>query len=616
MIICPNCGTQLSDEELYCGNCGYEIKYVPEYEPEYENSINESLSDLDIENEKKSSSQKNKSQNGNKSHKSHNEAVAKKNGTKSGAKKKKKKKKKKSNSFLSGFSILPDFSEKNEYEKAHDARVRAQKEWIEKKPHERMSHSLSDTLYYDSYSDEDFLDEDDDFAIDPFDDFAYETIFLRWLYKIFSHKIYRWIAIISILILLGGGVLLYKKISDTVYRNNSYEYQMELAQQAAANGDYVSAIEYMENALMLNSTDTSIKYTLSEYYFANNQQDQGVLLLWEIIDSGDSNAVNAYDSIISYYEGLGDFEMIKNILENCSDSSITAKYGNYFASVPSFSFNEGTYEDAIYLEITSDNSGTIYYTTDGTDPTTDSLVYSGPIFLELGIYKINAMFVNDYGIQSSVVSKTYTIDIKVPYPPSVLTLGGDYTSPELIEVDVQKFCTVYYTTDGTIPTLQSEKYETPLPMPIGSSHFIFIAFSQEGAPGEVTEVDYNLSLNSTVDISEVTSNLYTYNYLAGRSVDTEGHIAGNSTVFNYIVSNAININDKDYYIFVETLLDVSGNALKTGSFFLVDTSNGDIYVGTKDAENNILLSNKIDPSQYTMPDEGPSEPEPGDENNY
>lgn len=41
---CPNCGCEMAEDHLYCEKCGMEIQMVPDFEPEFENSIIETLS--------------------------------------------------------------------------------------------------------------------------------------------------------------------------------------------------------------------------------------------------------------------------------------------------------------------------------------------------------------------------------------------------------------------------------------------------------------------------------------------------------------------------------------------------------------------------------------------
>ena len=46
---CPKCGCELAEGHLYCDKCGEEIRIVPDFEPEIENQMNETLSTLFVE---------------------------------------------------------------------------------------------------------------------------------------------------------------------------------------------------------------------------------------------------------------------------------------------------------------------------------------------------------------------------------------------------------------------------------------------------------------------------------------------------------------------------------------------------------------------------------------
>ncbi len=360
---------------------------------------------------------------------------------------------------------------------------------------------------------------------------------------------------------------------------------------------------------MLSSEDTSLKYQLAEYYFKNNEDEKGILMLWEIIYAKDVNYQAAYQKMIDYYASKQDYAMIEEILSNCEDMIVVNQFQNYLANEPEFSSPEGTYDEIVYLKLSSNSEGTIYYTLDGTMPTYESPVYKEPLILDLGIYKINAIFVNSYGIESDVASKTYTIDIRVPKPPNVLLAGGNYQTPELIEVDVQLYCTVYYTTDGTMPTNESTEYTGPVPMPLGTSHFTFIAYSQEGIPGEVTEVDYNLSLQGTAQVQDITANLMQYNVNLGKAIDLSGSVAGNTMKYSYVVSSAIALENKIYYIFVENMISSSPNieqgtmpqSMRTGTFYLADINDGSLYKGVRSEDGVYSIGELIPPEAYAPP---------------
>lgn len=464
----------------------------------------------------------------------------------------------------------------------------------------KFSHGLSDSLYYEMPSEEELEYFDKEYQIDPFDDFAYESYFFKQFIKLFKNKKIAPLLIIGLIVIIGGAIFGVSKISKSIYEANSYEYQIELAKEAASNGNYESAISYMEKAITLNSSDTSIKYTLADYYFENGDDDSAILLLWEIIDADDINKPYAYRKIIEYYAAKDDFGMVQTVLSSCDDENIRSSFIDYTADTVTYSMEEGTYEEEIYVSLESNAKGTIYYTTDGTEPTTDSPVYTEPLYMDIGIYRVSTLFVNNYGVQSDIVTKTYTIDIRVPNPPVILTEGGDYEEPKLIEVDVQPYCTVYYTLDGSIPDMYSEEYLSPIPMPIGSSHIIFIAYSQEGVPGEISEVEYNLTLDTDIELQAFINCLNICNFNIGRAIDIDGHLAGNSTVYQFQVSQAIMFDEAIYYVFVETLVDSFGNVTKTGNLYLGNIKTGEIYGASKDEEGVISVNQIIDPILFTI----------------
>jgi hypothetical protein len=85
---------------------------------------------------------------------------------------------------------------------------------------------------------------------------------------------------------------------------------------------------------------------------------------------------------------------------------------------PSFSPAPGTYPTPQSVTITdSNNTATIYYTTNGTTPSASSAVYTGPISLPVGTTTLRAIAINAAG-SSPVTSGTYTV---LPPPPPAPT---------------------------------------------------------------------------------------------------------------------------------------------------------------------------------------------------
>jgi len=79
-------------------------------------------------------------------------------------------------------------------------------------------------------------------------------------------------------------------------------------------------------------------------------------------------------------------------------------------ATPMFSPAGGAYSSTQTVTLSDSTSGaTIYYTTNGTTPTTSSTVYSSPILVSSGTVTIEAMAAKSGDTNSSVTSATYTI---------------------------------------------------------------------------------------------------------------------------------------------------------------------------------------------------------------
>ena len=97
----------------------------------------------------------------------------------------------------------------------------------------------------------------------------------------------------------------------------------------------------------------------------------------------------------------------------------------------------------------------IYYTTDGSTPTTKSTVYNGAITVSAS-ETIKAVAVAKGFANSTVVSAAYII---VAATPVISPKAGKYKSPQSVTItDTTTGAVIYYTTDGTTPTTKSTQY--------------------------------------------------------------------------------------------------------------------------------------------------------------
>ncbi len=99
-------------------------------------------------------------------------------------------------------------------------------------------------------------------------------------------------------------------------------------------------------------------------------------------------------------------------------ASLTPVSSTATTATPTFSVAAGTYTAAQTVSLSSATSGaTIYYTTNGSTPTTSSSVYSAPITVS-ATTTINAFATSSNAANSAVASSTYTIQ---PAPTFTLT---------------------------------------------------------------------------------------------------------------------------------------------------------------------------------------------------
>ena len=128
------------------------------------------------------------------------------------------------------------------------------------------------------------------------------------------------------------------------------------------------------------------------------------------------------------------------------------------AATPTFSPAGGTYASAQSVTIgTTTPSATIYYTTNGSTPTTSSAVYSGPVTVS-SAETVQAIAAASGSSTSAAGSATYTINLPAAATPTFSPVGGTYASAQTVNLSASPWSTIYYTTNGSLPTTSSAVY--------------------------------------------------------------------------------------------------------------------------------------------------------------
>jgi len=382
-----------------------------------------------------------------------------------------------------------------------------------------------------------------------------------WNKNIISKIVIIVIALLCISALVAFGFLI-KKIQN----KQSIDYLIEQAEESSRNKDYESSIDFYEKAIEKDPDNIKIKYAVSDCYLNDGQTDNAVFILKEIAKENPENAQDAYEKVFNIYYENKDWYGINELLLTCDNEETVAKFNEYLCKKPEFSHKAGEYDDTVNLELEGAVNGYIYYTLDGSDPTENSLLYTEPIYLESGEYKVKAIFVSEYGVVSEIAENDYVIDVKIPLAPMVSIEGGSYNVPILIRVDSDVDCKTYYVCyranvreeDRVDPDMYATEYEYPLVMPMGPSEFRFISYNEEGVASTVITRKYNVTLtDATVTPAEGANIATQYRYSLGGLIDTDGHVATANGKFEYIIEDAINIKGTIYYVINEYYVDIS-----------------------------------------------------------
>jgi hypothetical protein len=182
---------------------------------------------------------------------------------------------------------------------------------------------------------------------------------------------------------------------------------------------------------------------------------------------------------------------------NYADNSLpfTETVAQSAATSPIFSPPAGTYTGPQSVTITSlTANATIHYTFDGSTPTAASPAYSQPLTVPSSLTIRAVSSAADYA-DSPIASSAYTINPPPLAPaPSMMPPPGTYTSPQQIELsDALPDAKIYYTTDGSTPTIQSSLYTKSVFLN-STSTVQAVAVADGFSPSSITSAVYTINL--------------------------------------------------------------------------------------------------------------------------
>jgi Chitobiase/beta-hexosaminidase C-terminal domain len=164
------------------------------------------------------------------------------------------------------------------------------------------------------------------------------------------------------------------------------------------------------------------------------------------------------------------------------------------APQPLFSPPPSTYSSAQSVKLSNNLNLPMYYTSDGSIPTTNSTPYSGPIIVSMNT-TISAITAAYGYVTSPMTSGTYYI--QAPNPTISPASGTYYAMVNATVSDAVNRATIYYTTNGSIPTTASTACANPCQLAISTTTTLkAIAAGGGYASSNVAVATYTIAANN------------------------------------------------------------------------------------------------------------------------
>lgn len=226
------------------------------------------------------------------------------------------------------------------------------------------------------------------------------------------------------------------------------------------------------------------------------------------------------------------------------------------AATPVISPAGGTYTAVQSVTITDATAGAaIYYTTDGTIPSSSSPLYTAPISVA-STETIRAIAIAAGDSNSAIASATFTMNIATPTAatPVISPAGGNYSNPQTVTItDATPGAIIYYTTDGSEPTTSSDKYTGSITVAASetitaiasasgynnsssaSATFTIIAPTYDMGTLTVPSTTYQLQITNAA--SNMVLGIQGQSQVAGTHVIQESNTASTDSMWHYMPYN-------------------------------------------------------------------------------
>ena len=335
-----------------------------------------------------------------------------------------------------------------------------------------------------------------------------------------SHKLLRSIMMGILLVTLfiggGGGYLLF-------FTEEGHRMMAQWGWEAAKTSAYVTlGREYVEQAYFTRALETlsvvigrepdnvDALILMAQAHTELGDVEEAKRIYHQLIKDAPQHP-SAYRNLIKIYQKEGynaeALALMKQAEEATDANEFVVMLREFTPVAPTFSQNEGRYNNEIDVTITVPEGQTVYYTIDGTDPSESGLVYQEgtKIHVSEGKMTVKAIGFTENGTPSEQVEALYTVVIPTPAAPKANYASGPYKKSfkvtlragddEEDSLNTSPIVAFYYTLDGRQATTESTLYTEPIQIPIGDSILRAIAVAENGKVSYEMKVTYSVEGN-------------------------------------------------------------------------------------------------------------------------
>lgn len=336
-----------------------------------------------------------------------------------------------------------------------------------------------------------------------------------------SHKVLRQIIFVILLIALfvcagGGYMLLQTENGQRMMAQWDWEIAntsayITLGREYLEQAYFTQALDKLSKAVQREPDNVDALVLMAQAYTELGNVEEAKRIYTSLIDEIAPAHPSAYRKLIEIYEKeeyhAEALALTRRAQEATGANEFTVMLREKTPTAPVLSKNAGKYTYEIDVTITVPEGQTVYYTTDGTDPSESGLVYQPgtEIHVPEGKMTVKAIGFTENGTPSEQVSATYTVIIPTPAAPKANYKSGPYKNSFKVtlragddketSLNTSPIVAFYYTLDGRQATTESTLYTGPIQIPIGDSTLRAIAVAENGKVSYEMKVTYSVEGN-------------------------------------------------------------------------------------------------------------------------